>query len=365
MSPSVPFLTLPRFSLRLRVLVACLLVMGWETMIGLPLLHAAPQQSLCQSLFVPVALGSGLPVHSQIYGELCNPSSGPSKTVQILVAGATYGHTYWDFPYQPETYSYVHALNAAGYSTLNIDRLGIGKSSHPPLGQVTVTMATNAYVVHQVVQALRRGSIGAYPFAHVLLVGHSLGSFVSWIEAGTYHDVDGVIISGLLHLINAAGVASFVATLYPAILDPRFAANALNLNYAGYLTTEPGTRGRSFYYRPNADPHVIATDEATKETITPGEVASFPVPLVENISAQIQVPVLVVVGQQDALLCGGVAEDCHSSDSIQHTEAAFYAPQAQLQVVVIPGAGHDLNLHKNASLWFTAATQWAYAHVAP
>lgn len=365
MSSSVPFLALPRCPLRLRVLVACLLVMGWETIMGLPLLHAAPLQSLCQSFFVPVALGRGLPVHYQIYGELCNPPSGPSKTVQVLVAGATYGHVYWDFPYQPETYSYVRALNAAGYSTFNIDRLGIGKSSHPPLGQVTVTMATNAAVVHQVVQALRSGSIGAHPFAQVVLVGHSLGSFVSWIEAGTYHDVDGVIISGLLHLVNATGVASFVATLYPAILDPRFAANALNLNIVGYLTTEPGTRGRSFYYLPNADPRVIATDEATKETITPGEVASFPVPLVEDSSAQIQVSVLVVVGQQDALFCGTAAEDCRSSDTLQHTEAAFYAPQAHLQVAVIPDAGHDLNLHKNASLWFTVAAQWAAAHVAP
>lgn len=365
MSSSIPFLAWPRFPLRVRVLVACILVVGWETMTGLPLLHAAPLQSLCQSLYVPVALGSGLPVHSQIYGELCNPSGGPSKTVQVLVAGATYGHVYWDFPYQPGIYSYVHALNAAGYSTLNIDRLGIGKSSHPPLGQITVTMATNAYVIHEVVQALRSGNIGAPPFAHVVLVGHSLGSLMSWIEAGTYRDVDGVIISGLLHLVNATGAASFVATLYPAILDPRFAAYALNLNYVGYLTTEPGTRGRSFYYLPNTDPHVIATDEATKETVTPGEVASFPLPLTDAISAQIQVPVLVVVGQQDALLCGVTAEDCRSSSLIQQTEAAFYAPQAHLQVAVIPNAGHDLNLHKNASLWFTVATQWADAHVAP
>lgn len=365
MFSAIPFLTCRRFPLSLRAVVTCIIVIVLETMAGFPPVYAAPVQSLCQSFYVPVALRSRLPVQYKIYGELCNPSSGPSKTVQLLVSGATYGHVYWDFPYQPETYSYVRALNAAGYSTFNIDRIGIGKSSHPPIGQLTVTMPTNAYVIHELVQALRNGSIGAQPFARVLLVGHSLGSLISWIEAGTYHDVDGVIISGLLHLINAIGAASFVATLYPAALDPRFAANALNVNYLGYLTTEPGTRGQSFYYLPNADPHVIATDEATKETVTPGEVASFPPPLADDISAQIQVPVLVVVGQQDALLCGIASEDCSSSDSIRQSEAAFYAPQAQLQVAVIADAGHDLNLHKNASLWFSVATQWAYAHVAP
>jgi pimeloyl-ACP methyl ester carboxylesterase len=354
-----------RLALCLGIVAACIMVIVLEMIAGFPPVHAAPLQSLCQSFYVPVALGSGLPVQYEIYGELCNPSSGPSRTVQLLVPGATYGHVYWDFPYQPETYSYVHALNAAGYSTFNIDRIGIGKSSHPPIGLLTVAMPTNAYVVHEVVQALRSGSIGTQPFAQVLLVGHSLGSAISWIEASTYHDVDGVIISGLLHLVNATSVASVVATLYAATLDPRFAADSLNLNYIGYLTTEPGTRGRSFYYLPNADPEVIATDEATKETVTPGEVASFPLSLADDSSALIQVPVLVVVGQQDSLLCGVAAADCSSSASVQQTEAPFYAPQAQLQVAVIPNAGHDLNLHKNASLWFSIATQWAYAHVAP
>ncbi|HZO75444.1 MAG TPA: hypothetical protein VFB60_24790 [Ktedonobacteraceae bacterium] len=138
-----------------------------------------------------------------------------------------------------------------------------------PSGLLTVAMSTNAYVVHEVVQALRCGSIGTQPFTQVLLVGHSLGSAISWIEASTYHDVNGVIISGLLHLVNATNVASVVTTLYAATLDPRFAADAFNLNYAGYLTTKPRTRGQSFYYLPNADPQVIATDEATKETVTP------------------------------------------------------------------------------------------------
>src|SRR5437879_2236097 len=70
----------------------------------------------CQSFNVPVGLGPGQPDQYTIYGELCNPTSGPSQTVQLLVAGASYSHVYWDFPYQPQTYSYVRALNAVGYS---------------------------------------------------------------------------------------------------------------------------------------------------------------------------------------------------------------------------------------------------------
>ncbi|GCE07115.1 alpha/beta fold hydrolase [Dictyobacter aurantiacus] len=199
----------------------------------------------------------------------------------------------------------------------------------------------------------------------VLLVGHSLGSVACWIEAGTYHDVDGVIITGLLHHLNSTSLAGVVATLYPATLDPRFANQLLNVNYAGYLTTEPGTREDDFYYEPGTDPNVLQTDEATKETATPGEFSSFAEPIADGISLQINVPVLVVVGQDDSLFCGLAATDCSSAATIQQAEAPFYAPQARLQVAVVPEAGHNINLHKTAPLWFATAKAWTSQHFAP
>ncbi|HVB72640.1 MAG TPA: alpha/beta hydrolase [Ktedonobacteraceae bacterium] len=324
--------------------------------------HAATDAGICQSFTVPVALGVGQPLQYSIYGELCNPITGASHTVQLLIPGATYGHIYWDFPYEPQTYSYVRALNTAGYSTFNIDRIGTGLSSHPNLSLVDVTMETNAYVIHEIAQDLRNGLIGNGPFSRVLLVGHSLGSAEVWIEAGTYHDVDGVIITGLLHHLNTISLAGVLGSFYPAVLDPRFADAGYG---AGYLTTEPGTRGRDFYYLPGADPSVIAADEATKETTTDGEAATFAPVLVDGISAQIRVPVLLVDGQQDSIVCGLLATNCSSAATVRQAEVPYYAPQAQLQVVVVPNAGHDLNLHETASLWFAAATAWSYQYVAP
>ena len=321
--------------------------------------QAAPNVASCQSFYVPVALAPGQPLQYTIYSELCNPTSGPSHTIQLLIPGGSYGHIYWDFPYEPETYSYVRAANAAGYSTLNIDRIGTGLSSHPLLD---VTMGTNAYVIHQIVQDLLAGQIGNQPFTRVLLVAHSLGSVAAWIEAGTYHDVAGAIISGLLHHLNMVSLTHVAATLYPAELDPRFADAHLGPNY---LTTEPGTRGSDFYYLPGADPNVISLDEATKETATTGEAATFALSLTDGISAQINVPVLVAVGQEDSLLCGLGATNCSSAASVLQAEAPFYSAQAQLQAVVISGSGHDLNLHKSAPLWFASAIAWAYQYVAP
>src|SRR5579863_1683858 len=169
--------------------------------------HAATESGICQSFNVPVALSKGQPLQYTVYGELCNPTAGASHTLELTIPGATYGHIYWNFPYEPQTYSYVYAANAAGYSIFNIDRIGTGLSSHPSLSIVDVTMYTNAYVIHEIVQDLRSGQIGNQSFAQVVLVCHSLGSVDVWLEAGTYHDVDGVIITGIVHHLNALGLA--------------------------------------------------------------------------------------------------------------------------------------------------------------
>ena len=324
--------------------------------------HGANNTGTCQSFNVPVALADRQPLQYTIYGELCNPIIGASHTVQLLVPGATYGHVYWDFPYEPQMYSYVRVLNAAGYSTFNIDRIGTGQSSHPDLNVVKVTVNVDAFVIHEIVQGLRSGSIGGQQFARVLLVGHSLGSAICWLEVGTYHDVDGVIISGMTHHLNSTKLADVSSSFYPAMLDPRFSGDGYG---AEYITTRSGTRASDFYYLPGADPNVFATDEATKETVPDGEAPTFAPVLVDNISAQITVPVLLVVGQQDSIVCGSMATDCSSAASVLQAEATFYSPQAQLQAVVIPNVGHDLNLHMGAAAWFEAAIAWSYQYVAP
>ena len=64
-----------------------------------------------------------------VSARICHPtlprnSSRWSDTIQLLVHGATYNKIMWDFPYQPETYSYTQRMNAAGYSTIAVDLLG-------------------------------------------------------------------------------------------------------------------------------------------------------------------------------------------------------------------------------------------------
>ena len=350
---------------------------------------AGPQTASqpCQQVQIPVSLSQGSPADQTIVGQLCHPNgqNAIAGAIQVLVSGATYGSWYWDVPYQPSRYSYVQAANQAGFATFNFDRIGIGQSSHP--ASTSVTLQSNAYVVHQLIQDLRAGTIDGNQYDKVVMVAHSLGSLIAWTEAGTYHDVNGVVVSGILHAFYLPGMVNFISTLYPAALDPKFLGKIID---PGYLTMRPGTRESVFYYPPDTDPAVVQLDEQAKQTATiteaqgayldelPGTLRPVTgvlcsiVPgicdgptswLAYGITRQINVPVLDVVGQYDSLFCGGpnAANQCQNVSQLQAQESAYYTDLAPgcFKLATLPLAGHDLNLELNAQDWFSMANDWS------
>jgi pimeloyl-ACP methyl ester carboxylesterase len=345
--------------IRLRVAsIALALLVGATVAMGASGVLSPPDTKLhCQQTAVPVTLTPTDVTSYHVVGWLCARGPAQGKTVELLVSGLTYDHNYWDLPYQPDTYSYVRSVTSFGYATFNIDRIGVGSSDRPP-GDA-VTMVSEGYVTHQIVQALRRGQVGNTPFAKVIGVGHSMGGGIWIYEASTYADVDGVIVADYLHQVNPAQQAVIGATMYPAQGDPRFAGRALP---PGYVTTQPGTRGASFFNRGSADPAMLSRDEAMKQTATTGERVTLNFARDVRFSQQIRVPTLLVVGEHDLLACT-VGMSCANSAAILAREQADFSPQACLEAVVLAGAGHDTNLHPNALQWYVAAAGWATRRV--
>ncbi|MBD2536136.1 alpha/beta hydrolase [Nostoc flagelliforme FACHB-838] len=304
---------------------------------------ASDRRTICKQIKQVVSLIEGQPPNYEVVGELCYKPNH-KNVVHLLISGATYGSVYWDFPLHPQRYSYVRALTNVGYATLNLERIGIGKSDRP-IGS-EVTMQANAFVVHQIVQALRDGRLGE--FSKIILVGHSLGSGVA-ILAAQYNDVDGLILTSFLHA-QGPGYGDVGTSLYPAQQDPRFQEQ--NLPY-GYLTTFPGKR-TIFYSIPNTDPDVIALDESTKETFTIGEGNTFaPIVTSPNNVQSIRVPVLIVIGQFDNIFC--TPSQCLEAP----VEPTYYKSSPSVEVKVIKNAGHNLNLHRNAPAFFATAIAWS------
>lgn len=307
---------------------------------------AAADQTACQEVTLPVSLAPGTPAQYTVWGKLCG--ARPGRTVEVLTHGITYSHTYWDWPYQPDTYSYVRAAGKQGRATFAYDRIGSGRSSHPDAASVTIP--SNAYVLHQIVRALRANEIGP-GFSKIVTVGHSLGSLISMQEAGQFGDVDGVVLTGISHSFVTVGVGLLFPDFVPTQLDPVLGPRNLPL---GYVTTRVGTREEHFYYAPTADPAMVSFDEATKETGTAGELATIPVALPFTVS--ITAPVLVINGDNDQLVCGTLP--CGSPLSAFNAEPLLYPRAASYRQELIPGMGHDMTPQTTAPRFFAAVGDW-------
>ncbi|MFB9903336.1 alpha/beta hydrolase [Allokutzneria oryzae] len=313
-----------------------------------PVPASAAAEPHCQPFqrTVPVVLGKAL-----LSGTLCRPDF--ASTVVVMVPGATYNHAYWDFPYQPELYSFRRAMNAAGYATAVIDRLGTGESSRPLGAQVTTPIQAGA--VHEVVKALRAAEIDGTAFDRVIVAGHALGATIAITATATHGDVDALLVTGLAHKANAEPLAELVAGLVPAAKDALLGPRGYDPTY---LTTKTGLRGQLFHAPGTVDPEVVKTDESTKDVVLPTEAAdAVGLSLVAPQSARVNVPVLTALGGSDRFMCG----DC---TDLAASERVFYAASPCVQGYVLPGAGHALNLHPRTAEFQRAALTWVAKVVA-
>jgi alpha-beta hydrolase superfamily lysophospholipase len=306
----------------------------------------APAPAVCSDVTTPISV-AGVP-HGSIYGHYCRTSASNSRPLQILVPGVTYTGSYFDLPGFDGRYSYVKFMNAHGYDTLAIDRLGIGRSTRPTLA-ATVTAYSNADALHQVVAAVRSTGLAGRHYDKIVLTGHSYGTLTSDLAAATYGGVDGIIGTGWVIQPTVAGVAELVARLWPAATDPKFAGKVLDPTY---VTTRPGTRGGLFYEAADTDPAVVAADEGGKDTASLAE-TTYLIPASTGLSTRIGVPTLRVVGSLDRIICNPTP--C-AQQALEKSAPGWFP--AGVTVHVEPGAGHDLALERSNTGGFQASLSW-------
>jgi pimeloyl-ACP methyl ester carboxylesterase len=313
-----------------------------------------------------VSIAPNTPANQRIMVRLCLPAGATPSAVQFLIHGCTYDHTYWDFP-DPSAgtnrYSYVASALAAGYATLAYDWLGTGQSSHP--ASATVTVDSEVWVAHQLVQALRSGTIGGpsgpISFSRVIEESHSFGTLYAWLEASRYHDVDAVILTGALHRFSQPKAANVIASFYPANQDPQFAGGGYD---QGYLTTKPGTRYDDFYSPAAVDSAVLAWDEAHKSAGSSAIISGWPQAFATPLD--IRAPVLLALGARDSIMCGTGGADCSNVQTVVAGERPSLGSNVpSVDGFLLSGAGHNIDLALNAPDWFAFARQWTLGKVPP
>lgn len=302
-------------------------------------------ETSCQDVYTPVRLGL---TQQTMYGKLCVPQG--ATTVQVLVPGGTYNSTYWDIQVEPQVRSARQAMNNAGIATMTVDRLGTGRSSKP-LSALLSTPA-QAEAVHHVVQSLRPR------FQKVLVGGHSVGSGIAIVEAATYQDVDGLLVTGMTNQWDYTRVVPALTKLIPVTLDPRLSQLGLD---PGYLTTAPGARYDMFHKPGLLNSAVVSYDESTKDVVSPGE--SVNTILMNNIvipaSRTVTAPVMSVQTTTD-YFCGTppLGSDCSSAEALVASERPFFPHAARMDAFVLTSYGHCFNFAPDPSAYHAAVVAW-------
>ncbi|TFA98229.1 hypothetical protein CCMA1212_010050 [Trichoderma ghanense] len=283
--------------------------------------------------------------HYTIAATYCQPDHGPGKTLQILTHGVAFDRTYWDHPLNNHEYSYVaQAVDHHGYSTFAWDRLGVGHSSKgDPVNEIQKSLELAALT--QLSTLLRSGSVKGVDakFDKFVHVGHSFGS------AMTYNFInqnpgfsDAAVLTGYSQ--NPGFLAGFALG---GNFKPVKEISSLAGSYpAGYVGV-PSTIGFEiqFFAPDDFDPKMLSYATKHAQPATPGELLTL-----SSGGGDINAfngSVLIITGERDVPFCGGNCSDTTTiqgaySDLIAASEPFF--PNATFSSVVVPNAGHGLNL---------------------
>ena len=306
-----------------------------------------PSGGLLGGLLGGLVSGGGAPTECVVRGSLYRPPHAPgcADSVLLLLHGISQARHVWDLQFDSMHLSVARRLASAGYPIVAIDRLGSGASDRPSGRDLTIQ--AHASVVAQIVTALRSGAYRGGPglaFGHVGLLGHSLGTEIAELcagSAGSSGDIDVLIATGYTHFTSPRLLGAVGGALLPALL----------MNYV-YFGGTPAARTALFYDPAGADPAVVA-EETRRANLTPsGEVLSVISRPSGAVMGAITVPVLLLLADRDVLF--PVADG--------PAELGLFASAADRELRIAPDSGHVLFLHRRWSDAVDQILDWLGRH---
>lgn len=283
----------------------------------------------------PLTPGTSNTVRGHIYRPM--GSATCSSSVMLLVHGLSYGEWGWDFPVRPETYSVARALAERSYPVVAIDLLGYGASDRP--NGYTLTVQSYAAMTDQIVATLRE----EHGFEHVGLMGHSAGTEISELAAGIFGSADVLVATAYHHFPSERIVREFFTG------DMTRAAQD---DYE-YFGGTPENRLEYMFFAENAEADVMQTDTAMANLTPSGEIFSIGAQPSRFTVELIDVPVLLVLAEHDALF-----PPVNMDQDVASLELGLFASSPDVSLMIVPDAGHSFHLHRNAPATNAAIADW-------
>ncbi len=285
-------------------------------------------------------------LHARLVGPRREVLGSDLPRVNVLVHDLATGSWFWHLRRHP-AYDYAGRLAAHGETSLVLDRLGYGASRLAD-GDATC-LGAQADMLHQVVQHLRSGhyrfagSRSATPAAeHVVVHGHSVGAAIAELEAGTFDDVDGLVLMSWAdqgasqRAVDEAGRQSGVCLAG----QDRVRAGTGPRDYRRLLfaTAPAGVQRSALAHRgtePCGDPLSLGPVLAASTLTT----------------RQVEAPVLLLFGGRDALTRDGAARQ----------QRGRFSSAASVTSHVVRGAGSALPLERSAGRTRARVRHWLAA----
>ncbi|KAJ9133818.1 Ctr copper transporter family protein [Pleurostoma richardsiae] len=292
----------------------------------------------------------------------CEPDAGPSSVLQVLTHGIGFDRSYWDLPFNNYNYSYVaEATDQYGYSTFAWDRLGIGASSRgDPVNEVQAFLEVAA--LKALSDKLRMGQISGIPcrYSTIVHVGHSFGSVQTYTLTQYYPDVsDAIVLTGFSQ--NGAFIGDFA---FGGNFVAAKAVRTLSQYAAGYVAAGDVNGVQSNFFAPGQfDPALLYVAYKTGQPVTVGELLT--IGGATQFTNSFAGVVLIITGERDIPFCGGDCLITHDPalSSIPAASGAMFPNASHFDAVIVPSAGHALNLEYSHDFTFGVILDFFVANV--
>ncbi len=290
-------------------------------------------------------------VHANLVapGDLVRASS---PAVAMYLHGLGYSSFFWHLSEVPE-YDYARTQAEQGHVSLVIDRLG--NPAHDELKDGNNTcLPGQADIANQIIQHLQAGTYTVKGpvtprFERVILIGHSAGGLIAELTQAVYGTGEAVAVIGYHHYPSALTVQQFSAAGQDCLTSPESARGSAGApNYASFGRTDADFTAAHFH---DVEPAIAEVVLRKRNRDACGDLLSGLQGLTGTYGASplIQVPVLLLTGEKDALFPppGGAVQS-----------QSGYPGASRLSVVELPGTGHAMTFGRTHETFRQIMGQW-------
>jgi pimeloyl-ACP methyl ester carboxylesterase len=246
--------------------------------------------------------------------------TGQARGVIVALHGGTYDSSYYD---QGDD-SLLNVASALGYLTIAVDRPGYGATHGVDAGLLSFDAQTTILN-----EALSRVWSDLGQGAGLMLTGHSIGGMLALCVAATHPQLPlrGVEVSGLGEYWQP-GLKEMWGSLIgeaPEVTVPTDAHNQVMYGPEG--TFDPGAQTRyNDLARPMPMPELVDVVDWSNR--------------LPSVASAIEAPVRVTLAEHDNIW--------RSDEEAREAVGKHFTRSPATRVEAFPGAGHSIDLHRNA-----------------